>query len=48
MSRLRSMLGNFGGRRRGLRHFVISIPALVASGWSIAGWDFHPLEGAAF
>eukprot|EP00456_Euglypha_rotunda_P049079 TRINITY_DN3936_c0_g1_i5.p1 TRINITY_DN3936_c0_g1~~TRINITY_DN3936_c0_g1_i5.p1 ORF type:complete len:195 (-),score=7.43 TRINITY_DN3936_c0_g1_i5:140-724(-) len=32
----------------GFRHFVTSMPAPVASGWSIAGWDFHPLESAAF
>ncbi|RYL95534.1 hypothetical protein EWH10_21295 [Sphingobium fuliginis] len=24
------------------------MPAPVASGWSIAGWAFHPLESAAF
>src|ERR1700738_5487628 len=33
---------------RGFRHFVASMPAPVASGWSdVAGWDLHPLERAA-
>src|SRR6202011_1727858 len=33
---------------RGFRHFVASMPAPVASGWSdVAGWDLHPLESAA-
>src|ERR1700752_4126690 len=32
----------------GFRHFVASMPAPVASGWSeIAGWASHPLESAA-
>jgi hypothetical protein len=32
----------------GFRHFVASMPAPVASGWSdVAGWDSHPLESAA-
>jgi hypothetical protein len=32
----------------GFRHFVASMPAPVASGWSdIAGWGLHPLESAA-
>ena len=25
-------------------YFVTSIAAPVASGWSVAGWDLHPLE----
>ena len=34
---------------RGFSHFVTSMTAPIASGWSkIAGWDFHPLENAAF
>ena len=34
---------------RGSSHFVTSMTALIASGWSnIAGWDLHPLENAAF
>ena len=34
---------------RGFRHFVASMPAPVASGWSdVAGWASHPLESAAF
>ena len=33
----------------GFRHFVASMPAPVASGWSdFAGWASHPLESAAF
>lgn len=33
----------------GFSHFVTSITAPVASGWStLAGWDSHPLESAAF
>src|SRR5260221_1700852 len=33
----------------GFRHFVASMPAPVASGWSdLAGWGLHPLESAAF
>src|SRR5271163_1264371 len=33
---------------RGFRHFVSSMPAPVASGWSdFAGWALHPLESAA-
>src|SRR5258706_13317435 len=33
----------------GFRHFVSSMPAPVASGWSdLAGWAMHPLESAAF
>ena len=33
---------------RGFRHFVTSMPAPVASGWSdFAGWALHPLESAA-
>jgi hypothetical protein len=32
----------------GFSHFVTSIAAPVASGWSdLAGWDLHPLESAA-
>jgi hypothetical protein len=32
----------------GFRHFVTSMPAPVASGWSdVAGWGLHPLESAA-
>jgi hypothetical protein len=31
----------------GFSHFVTSIAAPAASGWSVAGWDFHPLESAA-
>ena len=32
----------------GFRHFVSSMTAPIASGWSeIAGWDLHPLESAA-
>src|SRR5260370_26110475 len=32
----------------GFRHFVSSMPAPVASGWSdFAGWGLHPLESAA-
>ena len=31
----------------GFSHFVTSMTAPVASGWSdLAGWDFHPLESA--
>jgi hypothetical protein len=34
---------------RGFSHFVTSMTAPIASGWSkIAGWDFHPLRNAAF
>jgi hypothetical protein len=29
-------------------HFVTSMTAPVASGWSVAGWGLHPLESAAF
>jgi hypothetical protein len=33
----------------GFRHFVASMPAPVASGWSdLAGWALHPPESAAF
>ena len=33
----------------GFRHFVASMTAPIASGWSnIAGWDLHPLRNAAF
>jgi hypothetical protein len=33
----------------GFGHFVTSMTAPVASGWSeLAGWGFHPLESAAF
>jgi hypothetical protein len=33
----------------GFSHFVTSMTAPIASGWSIfAGWDLHPLESAAF
>ncbi len=33
----------------GFSHFVTSITAPVASGWStLAGWDSHPLESATF
>ena len=36
-------------RPEGFRHFVSSMPAPVASGWSdVAGWALHPLESAAF
>src|SRR5271166_2165852 len=32
----------------GFSHFVTSMTAPVASGWSdFAGWDLHPLESAA-
>src|SRR5437879_9056909 len=31
----------------GFSHFVASIAAPVASGWSIAEWGLHPLESAA-
>jgi hypothetical protein len=32
----------------GSSHFVTSMTAPIASGWSeIAGWDSHPLENAA-
>jgi len=34
---------------RGFSHFVTSMTAPIASGWSnIAGWVSHPLENAAF
>src|ERR1700719_5227618 len=33
---------------RGFSHFVTSLTAPVASGWSGAGWDLHPQESAAF
>jgi len=34
---------------RGFSHFVTSMTAPIASGWSkIAGWDLHPLGNAAF
>ena len=29
-------------------HFVTSMTAPIASGWSGAGWGLHPLESAAF
>jgi hypothetical protein len=33
----------------GFSHLVTSMTAPIASGWSeFAGWDFHPLESAAF
>jgi hypothetical protein len=33
----------------GFSHFVTSMTAPIASGWSeFAGWDLHPLESAAF
>src|SRR5882757_2255959 len=32
----------------GFSHFVSSMTAPVASGWTVAGWDLHPLENAAF
>ena len=33
---------------RGFSHFVTSMTAPIASGWSnIAGWVSHPLENAA-
>ena len=33
----------------GFSHFVTSMTAPIASGWSeFAGWDSHPLESAAF
>jgi hypothetical protein len=33
----------------GFSHFVASMTAPIASGWSkIAGWDSHPLRNAAF
>ena len=33
----------------GFSHFVTSMTAPIASGWSkIAGWDSHPLRNAAF
>jgi len=32
-----------------ISHFVTSMTAPIASGWSnIAGWDSHPLRNAAF
>jgi hypothetical protein len=31
----------------GFSYFVTSIAAPAASGWSVAGWGFHPLESAA-
>ena len=32
----------------GFSHFVTSMTAPIASGWSeFAGWDLHPLESAA-
>jgi len=37
-----------GPLSEGFRHFVSSMPAPVASGWSdVAGWASHPLESAA-
>jgi len=34
---------------RGFSHFVTSMTAPIASGWSnITGWDSHPLRNAAF
>jgi hypothetical protein len=33
----------------GFSHFVTSMSAPIASGWSnFAGWDSHPLESATF
>jgi hypothetical protein len=32
----------------GFSYFVTSIAARAPSGWSVAGWDLHPLESAAF
>ena len=32
----------------GFSHFVTSMTAPVASGWSVRRWDSHPLESAAF
>jgi hypothetical protein len=32
----------------GFSHFVTSVTAPIASGWSVAGWGLHPLESAAF
>src|SRR5258707_638495 len=32
----------------GFSHFVTSMTAPIASGWSGAGWGSHPLESAAF
>jgi hypothetical protein len=33
----------------GFSHFVTSMTAPIASGWSkFAGWDLHPLRNAAF
>jgi hypothetical protein len=33
----------------GFSHFVTSMTAPIASGWSdCRGWDLHPLESAAF
>jgi hypothetical protein len=31
----------------GFSYLVTSIAAPAASGWSVAGWDLHPLESAA-
>src|SRR5271167_4484698 len=31
----------------GFSHFVTSMTAPVASGWSVTGWGLHPLESAA-
>ncbi len=31
----------------GFSHFVTSMTAPVASGWSLAEWGLHPLENAA-
>jgi hypothetical protein len=31
----------------GFSYFVASIAAPTAFGWSVAGWDLHPLESAA-
>jgi hypothetical protein len=37
------------GYTEGFSHFVTSMTAPVASGWSdLAGWGSHPLESAAF
>ncbi len=34
---------------RGSSHFIISMTAPIASGWSnITGWDSHPQKNAAF
>src|SRR5207342_583921 len=43
----RPPLLDFSWRNEGFRHFVTSMAAPVASGWSVAGWGLHPLESAA-